>query len=116
MSHKWLALATAGVIATSVAACGSASKSTSNPAGGGTSSSSAPVTLTGSGSTFAAPIYGELGTKVKGDGVTINYQATGSGQGISDLTAGSVDFAGSDPPMENTEVTAAEKKGVPVHI
>jgi phosphate transport system substrate-binding protein len=116
MSRKWLSIAAAGVIATSIAACGSSNKSSTSAGGSTGASSSAPVTLNGSGSTFAAPIYGELGTKVKTDGVTINYQATGSGQGISDLTAGSVDFAGSDPPMENTEVKAAEKKGVPVHI
>src|SRR5204862_6761298 len=88
--------------------------SSSTAAGGGTSSG--PVTLNGSGSTFAAPIYQQLGSELKGQGLTINYQATGSGEGIADFTNKSVTFAGSDPPMEDSEVKAAEKNGQPVHV
>ncbi len=118
MSRKWLAAATAGVLAVSVTACGSDSNSSSgtSAAGAGTSASAAPASLTGSGSTFAAPIYQQLGSEVKGEGLTINYQPTGSGQGIADLTNKSVDFAGSDPPMKDEEVTAADKSGQPVHV
>ena len=119
MSRKWLAIATAGAAAISISACGSSDKSgTDATAATGTSSSasSAPVTLNGSGSTFAAPIYQQLGSELKGQGLTINYQPTGSGQGISDFTNKSVDFAGSDPPMEDAEIKAASKNGDPVHI
>ena len=118
MARKWLAVVSAGALAAGLAACGSSSSSSSTTSGSGTASSaaSAPVTLNGSGSTFAAPIYQQIGSELKGQGPTVNYQATGSGQGISDFTNGSVDFAGSDPPMEDAEVQAASKKGDPVHI
>jgi phosphate transport system substrate-binding protein len=118
MSPKWLAAATAGVLALTVSACGSSNSSSSGTtASTGTSSSSAaPASLTGSGSTFAAPIYQQIGSELKGQGLTINYQAVGSGQGISDLTNKSVVFAGSDPPMKDEEIAAAKKNGDPVHV
>src|SRR3954466_3186128 len=120
MSRKWLAAATAGALALGVSACGSSNdtQSSSTPASGGTSSggSSVTATLNGSGSTFAAPIYQQLGSELKGKGLTINYQPVGSGQGISDLTNKSTVFAGSDPPMKDEEVAAAKKNGAPVHV
>jgi phosphate transport system substrate-binding protein len=119
MSPKWLAAATAGALALSVSACGSSSNSsssTSTSTGGSSSTSTSPASLTGSGSTFAAPIYQQLGSELKSKGLTINYQAVGSGQGISDLTNKSVDFAGSDPPMKDEEIAAAKKNGEPVHV
>src|SRR5215212_2485791 len=120
MSRMWLAAATAGVLALSVSACGSSddnsTAATTTSAGGSSSGSSVTATLNGSGSTFAAPIYQQLGSELKGKGLTINYQPVGSGQGISDLTNKSILFAGSDPPMKDEEVTAAAKNGDPVHI
>jgi phosphate transport system substrate-binding protein len=117
MSRKWLAAATAGALALGVSACGSSSDNSSTSASGGSSSgSTVNATLNGSGSTFAAPIYQQLGSELKGKGLTVNYQAVGSGQGISDLTNKSTLFAGSDPPMKDEEVKAADKNGTPVHI
>jgi phosphate transport system substrate-binding protein len=117
MSRKWLAAATAGALAIAVSACGSSSNSSSSTgAASGGSSSTVSATLNGSGSTFAAPIYQQLGSELKGKGLTINYQAVGSGQGISDLTNKSTLFAGSDPPMKDDELKAAEKNGQPVHV
>jgi phosphate transport system substrate-binding protein len=119
-SRIWLAVATAALLALFVSACGSSSSSSSSSTSAGTGSSSsasvAPASLTGSGSTFAAPIYQQLGSELKSKGLTINYQPVGSGQGVSDLTNKSVDFAGSDPPMKDEEIAAAKKNGVPVHV
>ena len=90
MSRKWLALAIAGALALPLSACGSSDDEAATA-----STSTAPVnaTLNGSGSTFAAPIYQQLGSELKGQGLTINYQPVGSGQGISDLTNKSTVFA-----------------------
>jgi phosphate transport system substrate-binding protein len=114
------ALAATAVLALGVAACGSSSStSSSSSSGGGTtsaSSGSSGGTINGAGSTFAAPIYEQWGTVTKGQGITVNYQPVGSGAGIQQLTAGTVDFAGSDPPMKDAEIAAAKAKGVPVHI
>jgi phosphate transport system substrate-binding protein len=103
-------------LATGLSACGgddnSSTASTSSSGGG---SSSVKATLNGAGSTFAAPIYQQVGSDLKGQGLTINYQGVGSGAGVSQFAAGTVDFAGSDPALAD-EDKAAIKKGEPVQI
>src|SRR4051812_47193578 len=116
MSRMWLAAATAGALALTVSACGPSSNSSSSSSRAPSSGTSVSATLNGSGSTFAAPIYQQLGSELKSKGLTINYQAVGSGQGISDLTNKSTLFAGSDPPMKPEEIAAAKKNGTPVHV
>jgi phosphate transport system substrate-binding protein len=105
-----VSLAALCALALLVAACGSSSNDNT---GGGKSGG----TINGAGSTFAAPIYQQWGSTLKSqDGLTTNYQPVGSGQGITELTAGTVDFAGSDPPMKPEEIAAAKKKGDPLHF
>ena len=87
-----------------VAACGSSSSSSSS--GSSTSSSGGSATLNGAGSTFAAPIYQQWGSTLKGQGLTVNYNAVGSGAGVSQLQAATVAFAGDDSPLKSTEVKA----------
>jgi len=92
-----------------VACGGSGSSSTSS---GGTSSTSSggggSATINGAGSTLAEPIYQQWGSSLSSQGLTVNYQGTGSGAGIAQLQAGTVDFAASDPPMKPTEVAAGK--------
>jgi len=108
---KILALGSAVAIAAGVAACGS---SDDNSSTGGSSSSSA---LNGAGSTFQAPLVSEWASRFKdSSGTTVNYQPVGSGAGIAQLTAGTVDFAGSDAVMKPEEVAAGRDKGTPVHL
>ncbi len=99
-----------------VAACGSSSSSSSSSgtASGGSSSSSGSVTVNGAGSTFAAPIYQQFSSSLGSQGLTLNYNAVGSGAGVTQLQAGTVDFAGSDPAMKDAEIKAA--KGPVVHF
>ena len=108
-----VALGTALVIA----ACGSSSTSSNAPAPGSGSSNAAATspstgggsgTVNGAGSTFAAPIYEQWGSTLKGQGLTVNFNAVGSGAGIAALQSGTVDFAGSDPPEEPDEVKAGK--------
>lgn len=78
-------------------------------------SASAQETLLGAGSTFVYPlfskIFAEYGAKTK---VQVNYQSIGSGGGILQLTNKTVDFGGSDAPLNADQ---AKKIGVPVlHI
>ena len=97
-----------------VAACGSSSSSSSSSTSGGagtsTSSSSGggSSSVNGAGSTFAAPIYQQWGSNLKSQGTSVNYNGVGSGAGIAQLQAGTVDFAGSDPAMKSTEISAAK--------
>jgi phosphate transport system substrate-binding protein len=106
-------VAVAGAVALAVAACGSSDDDTSSSASTSKSSSSVSATLNGAGSTFAAPIYQQIASDLKGDGITENYQSVGSGAGVSQFTAGTVDFAGSDPALKDDEVSAL-KKGQPI--
>ena len=103
-----------GSLAIGVAACGSSDDSSSS-----TDSASAQKggTINGAGATFPAPIYSEWAARFKDkQGTTINYQAIGSGGGIAQFTAGTVDFGATDSAMKDEEIAAAKSKGVPVHI
>lgn len=70
-------------------------------------------TLNGAGATFPAPLYERYAREVKkkNPDISINYQAIGSGGGIRQFTAGTVDFGGSDAAMKDEEI-AKVKNGV----
>ena len=66
--------------------------------------------LTGAGATFPYPIYSkwfDVYSKMKN--VQINYQSVGSGAGIRQVTAGTVDFGASDGPMTDEQIATFEK-------
>jgi phosphate transport system substrate-binding protein len=58
-------------------------------------------TLTGAGSSLVAPAVAQWATMYKGD--TIQYSAIGSGGGISQISARSVDFGASDAPLTKSQ-------------
>lgn len=70
------------------------------------------VTVNGAGATFPYPIYSkwfdEFGKK--NPGVQINYQSIGSGGGIRQVTARTVDFGASDGPMTNDQLFSVDGK------
>jgi phosphate transport system substrate-binding protein len=104
-----------GTLVTGIAACGSDDSSSSS--GGGGDAAQKGGTINGAGATFPAPVYSEWAARFKEkQGTTVNYQAIGSGGGIAQFTAGTVDFGATDSPMKDEEITAAKKKGDPVHI
>jgi phosphate transport system substrate-binding protein len=75
------------------------------------------VVITGAGSTFAAPLYDQLGSTYKtATGTTINYQSVGSGAGIAQFTANTVNFGATDVALTDSEVTAAQVNGTPLDI
>ena len=75
----------------------------------------AEVNLTGAGATFPYPIYSKwFDVYAKQTGVRINYQSIGSGGGIQQLKAGTVDFGASDAPLTNAE--QATMPGAVLHI
>ena len=56
-----------------------------------------PFKLNGAGATFPAPLYNSwLGSFAKETGNQVNYQAVGSGAGVRQFTAKTVDFGASD--------------------
>jgi phosphate transport system substrate-binding protein len=59
------------------------------------------ATISGAGATFPAPVYAKWAETYKAQtGNALNYQAIGSGGGIKQITAGTVDFGASDKPMK----------------
>ena len=95
------------LLALGLAACGSSSSSTSSSS---TSSASA-TTISGAGSTFAAPVYEQWASSLSP--LTVNYQAVGSGAGITSLQSKTVDFGASDPPLKPADEEAIAKNGSP---
>jgi len=56
--------------------------------------------ITGAGSSFAYPLYSAWADRyAKQTGVELNYQSIGSGGGIRQIEAGTVDFGASDAPL-----------------
>jgi phosphate transport system substrate-binding protein len=56
----------------------------------------AQAQITGAGATFPAPIYSKWAEAYKAStGATLNYQAIGSGGGIKQISAKTVDFGAS---------------------
>lgn len=73
------------------------------------SASAADVTITGAGASFPYPVYSKWAEAYKAKaGVGLNYQSIGSGGGIKQITAKTVDFGASDMPLKPDEL---EKKG-----
>jgi phosphate transport system substrate-binding protein len=67
---------------------------------------SAELAITGAGATFPYPLYSKWFYEYSNanPGVTFNYQSIGSGGGIKQITAGTVDFGASDAPMKEEEM------------
>jgi phosphate transport system substrate-binding protein len=72
--------------------------------------------LNGAGATFPYPIYSKWFNEYHNEhsDVQINYQSIGSGGGIRQITAGTVDFGASDGPM--TDEQLKQVKGTLFHI
>jgi len=92
----------------------SARRSTAGPVAGADDS----ATLSGGGSTFQATLVQEWIKQYRSlaPGVTVNYQPIGSGAGIQQLTSKTVDFAGSDVPLKDSEVAATGGPGAVVQV
>ncbi len=96
---------------TSPAASGSAS---GGSAGGGS------ATLSGAGASFPAPLYQRwfADYNKENSGVQISYQSVGSGAGVEQFLAGTVDFGASDAPLksEDKEKFKAKYGAEPIQV
>jgi len=77
-----------------------------------TANAQSPVLLNAAGATFPYPIYSKWFDvyHTKNAGVQINYQSIGSGGGIRQLLAGTVDFGASDAPMTDEQLGQSKVK------
>jgi phosphate transport system substrate-binding protein len=118
IKNKFGAIAGSVLLAIGIAACGSSSKSSTTATTSGASSSktattvaAAAGTISGAGSTFAAPVYEQWGSSI--GSLKVNYQAVGSGAGLTAIQNKVVDFGASDPPLKAEEEEAIAKNGSP---
>ena len=116
IKNKIGALAGVAVLVLGLAACGSSSttkstSSTASTASTATTPSSASGTISGAGSTFAAPVYEQWASAQSG--LTVNYQSVGSGAGITAIESKTVDFGASDPPLKPADEATIAKNGSP---
>jgi phosphate transport system substrate-binding protein len=123
IKNKMSAFAGCVVLALGLAACGSSNSSSSETETTSSSSSSSSAsasktattpptgsgTISGAGSTFAAPVYEQWASAQSG--LTVNYQAVGSGAGLTAIESKVVDFGASDPPLAEEEEEAIAKNG-----
>jgi phosphate transport system substrate-binding protein len=67
--------------------------------------------LNGAGASFPAALYQRWFLQLASQGIRVNYQSVGSGAGVRQFVAGTVDFAASDVPMGREEISKV-KRGV----
>ncbi|RZJ07188.1 MAG: phosphate ABC transporter substrate-binding protein PstS [Haliea sp.] len=73
----------------------------------GLATSAAAQEVTGAGASFPAPLYSKWASDYnKATGVKINYQSVGSGAGLRQIEAKTVDFGASDAPLKDEELKA----------
>jgi phosphate ABC transporter phosphate-binding protein len=66
-----------------------------------------PTAILGAGATFPYPLIAKWASVYNSTTVRVNYQGIGSGGGIQQITAKTVDFAASDAPLKPSERAAA---------
>lgn len=77
----------------------------------------ADAAVTGAGSSFVYPVLSRWASDFKAaGGEEINYQSVGSGAGIAQIKAGTVDFGASDKPLTPDELAAAGLVQFPVVV
>lgn len=65
-------------------------------------------TIEGAGASFPYPVYAQWAYAYHGEtGLKINYQSIGSGGGIAQIKAKTVDYGASDAPLEKADLDAA---------
>lgn len=75
------------------------------------------MVLNGAGATFPAPVYSAWAysySESTKNRILINYQGTGSGAGVKQLKEGTIDFAGTDNPLNLEELEKAGLEQFPM--
>ncbi|HIE5354895.1 TPA: phosphate ABC transporter substrate-binding protein PstS [Stenotrophomonas maltophilia] len=100
-------------IALGLSACGGDKQAAQQPAADGTAApaaAGAKVTaeVSGAGASFIFPLVSKWSADYNAStGAKINYQSIGSGGGIAQIKAGTVDFGSSDKPLSSEELAQA---------
>ncbi len=85
--------------------------------GNNASGSTSGAQITGAGSTFVYPVLSAWAADYqKQAGTAVNYQSIGSGGGISQVEAGTVDFGATDQPLASDELAKNNLAQFPVVV
>ncbi len=103
-----LAAVMTGVIALGATACGNDSTNTDSSGGSTAADLSGDLAGAGSSAQEAAQEAWIAGIQDANPDLTVAYDPVGSGGGREQFIAGGVDYAGSDSPLADEELTAAE--------
>jgi phosphate transport system substrate-binding protein len=88
-----------GTSAALLASCGGGGEPQGGPTGN----------LNAAGASFPAAIYQRWFQDLASKGVKVNYQSVGSGAGVRQFVAGTVDFAATDAPMKPDDLAKVER-------
>ena len=73
--------------------------------------------VTGAGASFPAPLYSKWAAEYnKAQGQKVNYQSVGSGAGIKQIDAKTVDFGASDMPLKDEDLAQKNQLQFPTVI
>lgn len=76
----------------------------------------AQQSLSGAGATFPAPFYQAAFRDLASKGVKVNYQSVGSGAGVRQFVAGTVDFGATDEPIKASDAAKVSRGVVQIPI
>ncbi|MBS1717033.1 MAG: phosphate ABC transporter substrate-binding protein PstS [Armatimonadetes bacterium] len=98
------------------AAANNGEKGTAGTTGKTDAAPTQSVAITGAGSTFVNPAMSKWAYMYQQDhpGITVNYQSVGSGAGIAQYKAGTVDFGATDAPLSDKDL--AEMPSPTIHV
>ena len=123
---RWAFSASAIALTVGLAACGPSTPPTGGPAPGGSAAPAASsgagggtVSLSGAGASFPAPLYQRWFSEYNktNPNVQISYQSVGSGAGVKQFIAKTVDFGATDAPLNDKEKAQYPKDlGQPLQI
>lgn len=119
-SNKIIAPFSSAVLAFALVACGGGGTDTTTTGGGGDTANQesaydlpfdGTVSLTGAGATFPASIYQNWFVSLNKEvpQLQVNYQSVGSGAGVEQFSAGTVDFGASDVAMTDEEMERVQR-------
>jgi phosphate ABC transporter, phosphate-binding protein len=97
-------------IALGVSACGGDRPAPAQPGASGSDSQSERISaeISGAGASFIFPLVSKWSADYNAaTGARVNYQSIGSGGGIAQIKAGTVDFGSSDKPLSSEELAQA---------
>jgi phosphate transport system substrate-binding protein len=69
-------------------------------------------TINGAGATFPAPFYQSAFAGLASSGIKVNYQSVGSGAGVRQFVAGTVDFGATDEPIKASDAAKVKRGAI----